>query len=347
MVIMESTVKTLGIQNRRYLGNKYKLLPFIRSVVDAECRDVQVVADIFAGTGAVASAFADRQLITNDILYSNYICHVAWFSPQAYSPAKIARLIAQLNALEPQQDNYMSDNFADTFFSARDCRRIGAIREEIEELYRRRRINRRERGMLILSLLYAMDKIAQTCGHYDAYRKGAAFDRPLELMIPTPPLHNDPGNRCFHIDANQLVRRIHADLVYIDPPYNSRQYCDTYHLLENVARWEKPEVTGVARKMDRSGLKSAYCTISAAQAFADLISHTQARYILLSYNNMAAKGDGRSNAKITDQDILRILGEKGEVRTFSASYKPFTTGKSHITENEERLFLCVCAEHRP
>ena len=37
----------------------------------------------------------------------------------------------------------------------------------------------------------------------------------------------------------------------------------TYHLLENVARWEKPEVEGVARKMDRTALKSDYCTSNA------------------------------------------------------------------------------------
>ena len=58
------------------------------------------------------------------------------------------------------------------------------------------------------------------------------------------------------MDSNELVKNIEADLVYIDPPYNSRQYCDAYHLLENVARWEKPEVFGVARKMDRSTMKS-------------------------------------------------------------------------------------------
>ncbi|MDR1747623.1 MAG: DNA adenine methylase [Spirochaetaceae bacterium] len=68
-------LRTTFINNRRYLGNKYKLLPFITSVVSENCDDIKSVADIFAGTGAVASAFTDKQLITNDNLYSNYICH--------------------------------------------------------------------------------------------------------------------------------------------------------------------------------------------------------------------------------------------------------------------------------
>ena len=57
---------------------------------------------------------------------------------------------------------------------------------------------------------------------------------------------------------------------------------------------------------------------------------------------MAEKGNGRSNAKITDEDIMRILSAKGEVKVFSESYKAFTTGKTVIDDNEERLFLCKC-----
>ena len=62
--------KSTKINNRRYLGNKYKLLPFIKKVVDSECTDIEIVVDIFSGTGAVASAFQDKQLVTNDIMYS-------------------------------------------------------------------------------------------------------------------------------------------------------------------------------------------------------------------------------------------------------------------------------------
>lgn len=145
------------------------------------------------------------------------------------------------------------------------------------------------------------------------------------------------GFKCFS-------QKIVADLVYIDPPYNSRQYCDAYHLLENVARWEKPEVFGVAKKMDRTALKSKYCTRSAAEAFDDLIKQLKCKYIVLSYNNMAQKGNDRSNARISDDDIIRILSAKGEVKIFSEEYKAFTTGKSDIEDNQERLFLCICSE---
>ena len=329
--------KTITINNRRYLGNKFKLISFIKSVVDTECEGVETVADIFAGTGSVASAFTDRRLITNDNMYSSYICHVAWFHPQQYDYDKLAEMIAIYNMTFVEEENYMSENFADTYFSAEDCRKIGFIREDIELKYAQNFINERERALLITSLLYAMDKIANTCGHYDAYIKGASFDKHLELSIPLASNNNNENNQCYNEDSNQLVERIEADLVYIDPPYNSRQYCDAYHLLENVAKWEKPEVKGVALKMDRTALKSDYCTSSATKAFENLISKITAKYILLSYNNMAEKGNGRSNAKISDDDIMRILSRKGKVKVFSEDYKAFSAGKSNITDNQERL----------
>lgn len=240
--------KTSLINNRRYLGNKYKLLPFITGVVNDECSDIETVADIFAGTGAVSSAFTDKTIITNDLMYSNYICHYAWFGAETYDPQIIIDYVVRYNAKTKCGENYMTRNFADTYFSKSDCAKIGYIREDIERNYKRGNLNKRERAILITSLLYAMDKIALTCGHYDAYRKGAEFEASLELYVPLAEVNNNTKNECFNEDANNLVKRIEADLVYIDPPYNSRQYCDAYHLLENVARWEKPEVFGVAKK---------------------------------------------------------------------------------------------------
>lgn len=342
--VIELPYKTTKINNRRYLGNKYKLLPFITNVVEEKCENVNTVADIFAGTGAVASAFTDKKIITNDIMYSNYICHLAWFSGESYSEKKIVEIIMNYNAMVVEQDNYMSENFANTYFSLEDCRKIGFIRQDIEDRFAEGDINARERALLITSLLYAMDKIANTCGHYDAYRQSIGFEKHLELSVPQPDENLNENNMCYNMDTNDLVTDIEADLVYIDPPYNSRQYCDAYHLLENVARWNKPEVFGIAKKMDRTLLKSDYCTQKATAAFEKLIDSIRAKYIMLSYNNMAEKGNDRSNAKISDEDIMRILQKKGTVMVFTEDYKAFSTGKSDIKDNQERLFLCTCYE---
>lgn len=329
------------INNRRYLGNKYRLLPFITDIISKECGNFDSFADIFAGTGAVSSAYTDKKLYTNDILYSNYLCHLTWFSDEKFDSEKIKNYIEYFNSDIPYETNYMTENFSNTYFSDKVCSKIGFIREYIEKEFREGKINNKERAMLITSLLYALDKIANTCGHYDAYRRNVELTDKLELAIPEPntTLKN---NECFNCDTNELVKTISADVVYIDPPYNSRQYCDAYHLIENIARWEKPEVFGVAKKMDRTALKSKYCTRSAPEAFSDLINNLNAKYIVVSYNNMAEKGNDRSNARISDQELLETLRTKGEVKVFSEQFKAFTTGKSEHLDNEERLFVCKC-----
>ena len=169
--------KTSLINNRRYLGNKYKLLSFITSVVDEECTNIETVADIFAGTGAVSSAFADKMLITNDLMYSNYVCNYAWFGAESYDTQKIIDYVVMYNGKANCGENYMTRNFADTYFSKKDCAKIGYIREDIERNYKKGNLNNRERAILITSLLYGMDKIAVTCGHYDAYRQGVSESR--------------------------------------------------------------------------------------------------------------------------------------------------------------------------
>ena len=345
-LIEKLKLKRFFINNRRYLGNKYSLTNFIKKIVKENCKNINIVADVFSGTGSVSEIFKDKQLITNDLLYCNYISNYAWFSNEDYSEEKIINIVYKYNMIKTSENNYVRENFANTFFLADDCSKIGYIREDIEKKYNKKEINYKEYSILITILLYAMDRIANTVGHYDAYRKNIEFDKELYLGIMLPDKNLNKDNKCYNKDANELVKNIDCDLLYLDPPYNSRQYSDAYHLLENIARWEKPEVFGVARKMDRKIIKSSYCTVEATQKFRELIENTSAKYILLSYNNMSEKGDDRSNAKISDKDILEILEKKGKVTIFEEKYKVFSTGKSNVKDNKERLFLCEVEEEK-
>lgn len=339
--------KTLDIQNRRFLGNKYKLLDFIDETITKNCPDVKSVLDIFAGTGVVAKHFSNRMdVITNDILYSNYISHVAFMSHEYADPLKLKTIANEFNNINAEviQENYMSQTFGDTYFSNNDCKKIGHIREKIEEYKRNKIINDREHAILITSLLYSIDKIANTCGHYDAYIKGANFDKTFEYKLIKIVNNFNHLATFYRGDANKIIKTNDfpfVDCVYCDPPYNSRNYSDLYHVLENVAEWEKPNVDGVARKMDRSAIKSEYCSKNAARAFEDLVLNLKCKYIVLSYNNTGNKADGRSNARISDEEIIRILKLRGKVDIYSKKYKAFTTGKSNNATNEERLFVCT------
>lgn len=327
----------LRIENRRYLGSKLKMLDFINEVVENNISDIKTVADIFGGTGVVADLFRKKgkKIIINDILHSNVINYYTWFGNENIDYNKVRSIITELNNLTPTSDNYVSINFGGKYFSYENAKKIGAIREQIDSYD----VNEREKSFLLTSLLYAMDKVANTVGHYDAYRKKMDTLNPIHLKVPEYIINKD--NEIYCEDANQLVKKIKADLVYIDTPYNSRQYGDTYHLLENIVDWKKSELTGVALKMvDRTHIKSKYSTSKATEAFEDLINNIQAKYILVSYNNMAKKGSGRSNAKISNEEIISILEKKGTVKIFETPFKVFTTGKTNIENHKEILYLC-------
>ncbi|HCJ67610.1 MAG TPA: DNA methyltransferase, partial [Elusimicrobia bacterium] len=323
---------TFQLQNRRYLGNKYKLLGFIEDIVAEKCNGIKSFCDIFAGTGVVGERFnkPEIKIISNDFLFTNYVCLKAFLSTN--SPIQnIADKIDILNSLKTDQDNYFSKYFGNTYFSLENSRKIGAIREEIEKIAE----TEEEKNILICSLIYAVDKVANTVGHYDAFRKDLDMLQPVKLLVPNIDHLNNGNNDIYKEDANILIRKIVCDVLYIDPPYNSRQYSDAYHLLENLAEWKKPNVEGVAKKMDRSHIKSSYCLKNATQAFEDLIKNANCKHILLSNNNTGDSKDGRSNARIKDNDILRILKNKGEVEIFERDYKAFTAGKSNGDGNAE------------
>ncbi|MFZ2970943.1 MAG: DNA repair protein RadC, partial [Minisyncoccia bacterium] len=328
---------TFQLQNRRYLGNKHKLLGFIEDIVSEKCNGIKSFCDIFAGTGVVGERFnkPEINIISNDILFSNYACLKAFLGTNA-NIDKISEKIKLLNNIQATEDNYFSKHFGNTYFSLENARKIGAIREEIENIAE----TEEEKNSLICSLLYAVDKVANTVGHYDAFRKDLDMLQPVKLLTPDIDYLNNTANEIYKEDANILIRKISCDVLYIDPPYNSRQYSDAYHLLENLAEWKKPEVIGVAKKMDRSHIKSSYCLKNATQAFEDLIRNANCKHILLSYNNTGDSKDGRSNARIADNDILRILKNKGEVEIFERDYKAFTAGKSNGDGNAERIFYC-------
>lgn len=336
-------MKMFNINNRRYIGSKARMLNFIDEVIKKEKIEFSSFFDLFGGTGIVGDYFNNQKtkVYVNDLLKSNYLSYLAWFGNDKFDKKKLEDIINKYNSLKNLKDNYFSINFGDTYFSKNNCKRIGYIREDIENKYLNNEINTRERAILITSLLYAMDKIANTVGHYDAYRKNGDLDKKLELcMLDLKSNTNNKNNKIFNEDSNELVRNIKADIVYIDPPYNSRQYSDAYHLLENVATWEKQEVFGVAKKMKRNGIKSKYCSVSAPLAFKDLIENINAKYIIVSYNNMGTKGAGRSQAKISDEDIMNVLSSKGKVKIYETDFNQFNTGKTHIDNHKERLFVC-------
>ncbi|MDQ7044820.1 MAG: DNA adenine methylase [Sulfurimonas sp.] len=329
------------ISQRRYLGNKNSILPFIESIIQSEIGHFDSLCDIFSGTGTVGNYFntKDNKIILNDLLYHNFVSLNAFLNQDDFNKDALLKIINDFNKLSTEKENYFSNHFAGTYFSKKNAIKIGFIREEIRNLFISGKINLKEKFILLTSLNYSIDRIANTVGHYDAFIKKAFKDTAIEMKLIDTSIEKNASNEIYNKDANLLIRDIECDILYLDPPYNSRQYSDAYHLLENLSLWQKPEVFGLAKKFDRSKIKSEYCKVNASVLFDDLIQNAKCKYILLSYNNMGNSGNGRSNAKISDEQIMSSLSKRGKVKVFEQDYKEFNTGTEKRNHNKERVFF--------
>lgn len=337
----------LQINNRRYIGSKNSLLSNIEKVIKKYYKNYDfVLADVFAGTGVVGNYFANKgsKVIVNDLLFSNYVAYNTWLSDDKYDINKIEKIIKEYNSLKPTdlKDNYFSEKFGNKYFHVNDAKIIGYIRDDIEE--KRKEITEREFYILLTSLMYETDKIANTCGHFESFLNKEPKERGVQLRVPDIE-DLKQKNEIFCKDANQLVREIEADVFYIDPPYNARQYVNFYHVLENLALWQKPEeLEGNSMKFKRNHLKSDYSKAKASVVFEDLINNIKGKLIVVSYNNTYDAKSGASNNKISEKQIEDILTKKGKLNKIEIDYKFFNAGKTDLKNHKEYLYVCVVDE---
>ncbi len=333
----------LEIKNRRYIGNKSKLLDFIDTSIKKEKIEFESFGDIFAGTGVVSQFFADKgkDIVVNDLLYSNYVVYEALMSNIHYDKEKIDKYINYYNDLDSVEikENYFSDNFSGNYYHYLDAKKIGYIRDNIESEKIIGNINVREYYILITCLLYSVDKISNTVGHYESFLNKDPQYKNIKIYPIEIKEYNGKIN-IYNEDANKLVKNIKVDIMYLDPPYNARQYANFYHLLENLTKWEKPAVYNKAKKMERKNIMSEYSKSNAREVFEDLINNINSKYILVSYNNTYEAKSLSSVNTITYEDMLNILNKRGKTKVYETDYKFFNSGKTNLNRHKERIFIC-------
>jgi adenine-specific DNA-methyltransferase len=310
--------------------------------------DQFVVADLFAGTGVVSNYFAQNghKIIVNDILFSNYVVYKAWFGTEIVNTEKLLEILKKYNELNSVElvDNYFSKTYGSKYFSNNDAKKIGFIRDDIE--INKSHYNEREYAALVSILIYAVDKIANTVGHFEHYLSKTPIDTNFQLQLLDLPT-TKTNVEIFQKDANILVKEIKCDVAYVDPPYNARQYVNFYHVLENIATWEKPEIfEGISMKFKRNHLKSGYSTTKAKGLFVDLINNLDCKLIVVSYNNTFHALSSASNNKIQEQELIDVLKSKGEVIIKETDYKCFNAGKTELKGHKEKLYICQVQRSR-
>lgn len=317
-----------------YIGSKLKLcqhfLPeTIKSVCGADLSQ-KTFCDIFAGTGIVGRTFKTsvKKVISNDIEYYSYILNKNYI--ENHRPLKNAEnLVSELNELSFCVDGFIYKNYClggngeRQYFSDENGKKIDSIRIKIEEWKNNGKINKSMYYFLLASLLESADKVANTASVYGAYLKNLKKSAKKQMILESADFElNDNEHEVFKSDANELITRISGDILYLDPPYNTRQYGANYHILNTIAEY-KPFVpkgkTGL-----REYTRSKYCSVSSVkEEFENLIKNANFKYIFLSYNN---------EGLMSVEDVRRIMRKYGRYDLAQTDYQRFKADSNRFNK---------------
>ena len=330
-----------------------------------------MVADLFAGTGAVAREFksANYAVIAADLLVFPYVLQRAYiqinsyptfdallssldFTPfpqqELFAPleaeqhlAQLKYIIQHLNDL-PGIEGFITTNytpegthgaeFIRQYFNYENGKRIDAVFQQIRLWNRDGLLSENEYYLLLAAALEAVPLVANILGTFGAFKKGEWEARAVKPYLLSAPrlIASFHSHRAIQGNANEVIRDISCDLIYLDPPYNNRQYAEYYHLLETLAEGIEPEIGGVTGKPIGSRRLSRYCTkIGAQEQLTDLVSHADTRHIFLSYSD-----DGLLSA----QEITQILSLRGDPQppTKLAEHKRYRSDRNRETEGDRK-----------
>lgn len=306
-----------------YIGSKYSLMDFLTTtIVDVAGTNTEgkVFADLFAGTGVVGKTFKERgyRVISNDIQYYSYVLNKHLIENVPPLSIDIIDNFNQLTGTEGFiYKNYCAGSGSGRqYFTDQNGMKCDSIRIELEKLKKCGDIDEAQYYYLLASLINSIDKYANTASVYGAFlkqvKKSAAKEFELELL---PIIDGDKESKAYNYNISDIIKSIGGDILYLDPPYNARQYCTNYHVLETIARYDSPELKGKTGLRDYSSQKSLFCSPrTVVEAFDDVLRHADFDYIFLSYNNEG----------LMPFDVIQHTMEKyGEYQRFEQEYRRF------------------------
>ena len=266
-----------------YIGSKKQLLDFIETTIKEKIDSLEdkVFCDLFAGTGVVGEHFKNRvkKVIANDI--EPYAYTIIYNKIKNSSTYDLDSLV-----YEPKE-GFIYKNYAEkrSYFSKENAKKIDGLRESIEKSFTCKDMSEEEYHYCLASLLFSADRVANTTGVYGSYLKKLKFMAKSEMeLLPHTFKPSTKKHEVYNQDANTLIKTIEGDILYIDPPYNHRQYGLNYHILNTIVQDKAFEPRGKSGFDDY--IRSDYCKkTKVAEALEQLIKDAKFKYIFLSYSN--------------------------------------------------------------
>lgn len=297
----------MGCGFMRFIGCKKNLLHSIDEVIseNLSLKKDALFCDIFSGTGSVAQYFKNKyRIYSNDSLYFSYVIQKATVENNiipTFTKLKEIGIYEPLSFLEETQiitydynnnkyfiaNNYSPhDNCKRMYFSNKNAVRIDFIRNTIESWRTQGLLEEYEYYYLLAALIYSVPSISNITGTYGAYLKTWDKRSCKNLELSRLEVYDNKNlNKAFNCDALELIDKIEGDILYIDPPYNERQYAPNYHLLETIALYDYPEIKGITGIRPYQKQKSPFCVKKkAAIALDQLISKANFNNIVMSYS---------------------------------------------------------------
>ena len=330
----------------RFIGNKQNLLNNIYFIMLENNIKGSSFFDFFSGTSSVAKFFKNKnfKVFSSDILYFSYCLQRAYIKNNITPKfekitrknnqrnnlldSNLEKVLLILNQIDPVNGfiyhNYSYEGTKELetprmYFSGFNAKKIDAIRIQIEQWKEQNLLTEDEYYILIACLLESVSYVANISGVYSAFQK--KWDpRALKdfIMKPINIYTNTQDNEVFHTDSLLLIDKIDVDILYLDPPYNERQYAPNYHLLETIAKYDEPKIKGITGVRDYTNQKSSFCNkVYALNDLEKIVKNAKYKYLILSYN---------SEGIMKESDIKQTLQNNGNLKLVEFDYNRF---KSH------------------
>lgn len=338
-----------------YIGSKFSLVDFIKESInetlnisnEARTSQEMVFADLFAGTCVVGETFKalGYSVIANDIQYYSYVISKHLIENNGnLDKEKCALLIDELNKLDGIEgfiyQNYslggtQGQTFERMYFSDFNAKKCDAIRTKIEQWKQENHISENEYYFLLGSLINSIDKYANTASVYGAYLKNLKKSAQKEMVLtPLQIVKGSSNGIAYNEDINTLIKKVEGDILYLDPPYNARQYCTNYHLLETIAKYDNPTIYGKTGLREYAEQKSVFCNSKEVlKAFEELIKNAKFKYIFLSYNN-----EGLMSFK----DIEKVMKKYGKYKVYMKQYRRFKADNARENKADTTVEYLHC-----
>ena len=319
-----------------YIGSKYSLLDFLHSTISDvtgyKNGDEYIFADLFAGTGVVGASYRKSgcKVISNDIQYYSYVLNKYFIENVSNDDTALLSYLNELPGIKGfVYNNYCAGSGSGrNYFTDDNGKKCDAIRTELERLRLNKKISDETYFYYLASLINSIDKYANTASVYGAFLKHIKRSAQKSFKLELLPQMNGVRGEVYNQDINKLITQVSGDVLYLDPPYNARQYCTNYHVLETIAKYDNPELKGKTGLRNYASQKSKYCSKRTLESeFEDLIRKAKFNYIFLSYNN---------EGLMSVDTIKAIMSKYGTYSCAKQEYRRFKADKSSNRNTGEK-----------